>query len=83
MKIKLKRWPSAVADCEAMSRDEFDSIKGDKITPDLVYITDEDKLKLNQYTCYSSYRYGGTCNCISHPTKEWIDFTNEILEILE
>nr|DAJ40423.1 MAG TPA: hypothetical protein [Caudoviricetes sp.] len=60
MKLKLKRWPSAVADCTA-----------------------EDKLKLNQFTCYGSYRYGGTCNCISHPVKEWIDFTNEIKEILE
>lgn len=83
MKIKLKRWYKDVADCDAMTRDEFDSISGDKFTPDLVYITDEGKLLYNEFTCTSSYRYGGTCNCISHSPKKWINFTNEIKEILE
>jgi len=66
-----------------MNNDEFESIMMDKYSPDLVYNTDEDELYYNNFTCYGSYYYGGTCNCISHPVKEWIKFTNQLIEILE
>lgn len=60
-------------EAEEMTKEEFDKIKPQRDTPDVVKISEEEAY-YNNYTCISSYRYGGTCNCISHPTKEWIKF---------
>jgi hypothetical protein len=60
-------------DAETMSMEKFDRIKGDKYTPSFVYI--DDKVAFyNDYTCLSSYKFGGGCNCINHPPKRWRKF---------
>ena len=84
-KIKLKRWHTkdGIAECVFMDNDEFNKIRMDKNSPDLVFCTDKNKLFYNSFTCYNSYRYGGTCNCINHRTKRWDDFTNQLIEVLE
>jgi hypothetical protein len=58
---------------EIMSIEEFEKIKGNKYTPSFVYINDEVAF-YNDYTCLSSYKFGGTCNCINHSPKHWMKF---------
>ena len=83
-KIKLDRWYNGgIADCAFMNDNEYEVIRMNRDTPDLVYNTDTGKLLYNSFTCTSSYRYGGTCNCISHSPKIWTDFTNHFEEVLE
>lgn len=50
-----------------MSEDEFAGIKNEKETPS--YVVVGNKLFYNSYTCCAGF--DGTCNCVSHPRKEW------------
>lgn len=54
---------------EVMTEAEFRAIEDEKDTP--VYVVVGDKLYYNSYTCYAGF--DGTCNCFSHPRKEWIE----------
>ena len=75
MKVNFNTiWGVKVFDAETMTSEEFKEVKGKKDTTGFVYLTDKDVAYYNNYTCLSSYRYGGNCNCISHPSKHWTKF---------
>lgn len=53
-----------------MTAEEFDAIKWKRDTPDFVIVGGVGYW--NSHTCLSGY--AGTCNCFSHPRKEWRQF---------
>ena len=63
-------------EAEEMTREEFESsVRLEKDSPGIVVISDEVKVAhFNDFTCYSSHLFGGTCNCINHQPKVWIKF---------
>lgn len=59
----------AEVNAENMTLVEYQAIKRNRDTPNLVILEDGTQ-KFNDYTCYGGY--DGTCNCISHKKKSWI-----------
>ena len=53
-----------------MPLDEFEEIKWTRDTPD--FVVADGIGYWNSHTCYGGY--SGTCNCFSHPRKEWREF---------
>lgn len=58
-------------DATEMTKEEFKKIMWEEDTPQYVIISETEAYN-NTYTC--SGGYAGTCNCMSHPQKEWIRF---------
>lgn len=54
-----------------MTAEEFNEIKGNKETPQFIKLG--ERLIYNEYTCWNSERFGGTCSCINHPSKTWVE----------
>lgn len=61
-----------------LSPDEFEEIKWKRDTPD--FVISGGVGYYNSYTCLSGY--SGTCNCFTHPRKEWTKFNPVTGEIL-
>ena len=71
-------WPRPrTEEAVEMSQEEFDRIKMTRDTPSLVVIRETGEGMWNSHTCLNSWRFGGTCNCISHPAKKWYRFNPE------
>ena len=77
MKVKIKT-PMGVKIKEVaeMTKKQFAAIKEERDTPEFIMV--DGILKYNEYTCLSSVRYGGTCLCINHPVKRWVDMTYQV-----
>lgn len=77
MKIKMYCNGMGPFEYEAveMSMEQFDAIKEDRDTPDLVAVG--GRVFYNDYTCLAGY--SGTCKCMSHPKKSWCEYFPETL----
>lgn len=57
-------------DAVEITAHEFAAIRDKEYTPSLVCV--EGRVFYNEYTCHSGY--SGTCNCLSHPRKSWVEY---------
>lgn len=74
----VSTWPRPrTEEAVEMSQEEFDRIKMTRDTPSFVVIRETGEGMWNSHTCLSSWIFGGTCNCISHPAKKWYRFNPE------
>ena len=53
-----------------MDKNEFDPYHEES---EYVMLKGTGTLLYNDFTCLSSYVYGGTCRCINHPPKSWTE----------
>ena len=65
---------NGVRDAVEMTAAEYAQIREERDTPDFVIVAETGELMYNEFTCCSSRRYGGNCNCISHPHKKWVNY---------
>lgn len=78
-----KTMKTAFGEAVVMSRDDFNIVSDEKYSPTIVVIEEEGIGYYNTFTCYSSYYWGGNCNCISHSPKVWEPFDPETGKFLE
>jgi hypothetical protein len=59
------------AEATYMTWKEFCAVREELDSPEVVLIKGSGEVWYNDFTCLSSWKFGGTCRCINHPAKSW------------
>lgn len=73
IKLDIESINSYMEKAVKMTKEDFEKIRWELDTPMFVYVIDTNQLLYNTYTCWSSYFYDGTCQCINHSPKSWAE----------